>query len=87
MRRSNDECVPEHDASPRCGRGQLRTNGGSVSRDSSERCDRARARDVVEEPPATGSGSSASAAVKEAETHRRDVEDRSGSNWGGDWGG
>lgn len=34
----------------------------------------------------TGSGSSASAAVKEAETHRRDVENRSGSNWGGDWG-
>jgi hypothetical protein len=34
----------------------------------------------------TGSGSSASAAVKEAENHRRDVENRSGSNWGGDWG-
>jgi len=31
----------------------------------------------------TGSGSSASRAVKEAEDHRRDVESRSGIGWGG----
>ena len=31
----------------------------------------------------TGSGSSASRAVKEAEDYRRDVESRSGIGWGG----
>jgi hypothetical protein len=31
----------------------------------------------------TGSGSSASRAIREAEDHRRDVEDRSGSSGGG----
>jgi hypothetical protein len=35
----------------------------------------------------SGSGSSTSQAIREAEDHRRDAETRSGSNWGGDWGG
>jgi hypothetical protein len=33
----------------------------------------------------SGSGSSASQAIKEAEDHRRDVDPRPGSDWGG-WG-
>ena len=31
----------------------------------------------------TGSGSSASQAIREAENHRRDIEDRSGGSGGG----